>query len=129
MGYAWLIVSIAAITASTLLLKEGTLIVGEASENLSELAGWYLKFVFNPYSLSAGFFFFLANIGYAIAVSRLKLSYIYPLFVAIPLAFVVVFSLLLFEENITGLGWLGIVIVCGGVFLVAIQRESTRSKL
>jgi len=129
MGYVWLMVSIAAMTASNLFLKEGTNIVGEASENLSELPSWYLKFVSNPYTLSAGFFFVLAIIGYTIAVSRLKLSYIYPLFVAIPLAFVVVFSLLLFEEEVTGLGWLGIVIICGGVFLVAIRRESSGSKL
>jgi len=129
MGYLWLIVSIAAATAANLFLKEGTLIAGEASENFSELPRWLLKLFSNPYTLSALFFFVLMLIGYIIAMSRLKLSYIAPLYLAMQIVLTAVFCLFLFEEEVTGLGWLGIVIICVGVFLVAIQRESSGSKL
>jgi len=128
MGYVWLIVSIAAITAHQLFMKEGTLIAGEASEDLSELADWLLKLVSNPYTLSAIFFVAVSIIAWAFAMSRLKLSYITPLYAAVPIVFIAIFSLLLFEEDITRLGWLGIVIICAGVFLVSMQRESSDSK-
>lgn len=129
MGYWSLWVSIAATVAATLFLKEGTLIVGEASENFSELPSWMLKMLSNPYTLSAIFFMIPQIVAYTIALSRLKLSYMFPLSQATQLALVVVFSLLLFEEKVTWLGWLGIVTICIGLFLISMRRNISDTKL
>lgn len=105
-AYLWLWLSIATTVASGLLLKEGTRIVGEASENFSELPGWMLKLVSNPYTLSALFSFALSAVTYTMAMSRLKLSYVMPLSTAIPLVSGPIFALLLFKEKVAGgVGW------------------------
>jgi len=124
MAYLWLWVSIAATVASGLFLKEGTLIVGEASENFGELPAWMLNLVSNPYALCALFFFVLNVVAYTIAMSRLKLSYIMPLGVAIPLVLGPIFALLLFNEEVPWLGWLAIVIMCTGVFLISMRPDT-----
>ena len=127
MAYLWLWLSIAATVASGLFLKEGTLIVGEASENFSELPGWMLKLVSNPYTLCALFFFVLSAVTYTMAMSRLKLSYVMPLGTAIPLVSGPIFALLLFKEEVPWLGWLAIVIICVGVFLVSMRADASDS--
>jgi len=119
----------AAITAAGLFLKEGTLIVGEASENFSELPDWMLRLVSNPYTLAALFFFAMSQIGFVVPFSRLKLSYIQPLCTAIGLILSPIFAFLLFEEKVPWLGWLGIVIMCVGVFLVSIRGGTSDSTL
>ena len=129
MGYWSLWVSIAGTVAATLFLKEGTLIVGEASENFSELLSWMLKMLSNPYTISAIFFMIPQIVAYTIALSRLKLSYMFPLSQATQLVLVVVFSLLLFEEKVTWLGWLGIVTICIGLFLISMRRNISDTKL
>jgi len=129
MAYLSLWVSIAAITAAMLFLKEGTLIVGEASKNFSELPSWMLRLASNPYTITALFFFILSALTNAIAMSRLKLSYITPLGYVETLVLTPIFALFLFEEKVTWLGWLGIVIICAGVFLVAMQRGTSDSKI
>ena len=129
MAYLSLWVSIAATVAAGLFLKEGTLIVGEASENFSELPGWMLELVSNPYTISALFVYVLSWIGFTIAVSRLKLSYMTPLFTSIPLVLVAALCLPLFGEKVPWLGWLSIVIICVGVFLVSMRTATGDSKI
>lgn len=129
MPFLWLCISIAFGAANTLFAKEATAIVGEVPEVPSEVAHWYLKFFSNPYQIAALSFWIPNLLGYTIAVSRLKLSYIFPLSQATQLVLIVVFSLLLFEEKVTWLGWLGIVIVCIGLFLISMRRNISDSKL
>lgn len=125
MAYFWLWLCIGVSAASTLFLKEATLIVGEAPANSGELGGWAVDLVSNPYALSAMFFFVLSLITYPIALSRLKLSYMFPLYTATQLVLVAVFSLVLFEEGLTWLGWVAIVTICVGIFLVSRPRRDT----
>jgi len=129
MPYFWLCVVIATQPVCLLFLKEGTLIVGEAPENFSELAGWLVKLFSNPYTLSAVFFFVLNAICWIIAMSRLKLSFMFPFSQAAQIVLVTVFSLLLFEEKVIWLGWLGIVTICVGLFLMSMPRNISESKL
>jgi multidrug transporter EmrE-like cation transporter len=129
MAYLSLWVSIVASVAANLLLKEGTHIVGEAPGNFSELPSWMLNVVTNPYTISALFASILAGICITIAMSRLKLSYIMPLYTAVPLIFVVALCLPLFEEKVPWLGWLAIVIISGGVSLVSMRADTSDSKI
>jgi len=129
MAYFWLWVSIAMATASALFLKEATVIVGDLPEDFSAFPDWMLTMVSNPYTLSALFFFVLAIITNTIALSRLKLSYIFPLISVVPIALIAVFSLLLFEEKVPWLGWLAIATICVGVFLVSMRTGASDTKL
>lgn len=125
MGYVCLWISIATGIAAGLFLKEGTNIVGEAPENSSEMTTWMLNMITNPYTLSALFFFIVTGITFSIALSRLKLSYIYPLFMAVPLVVTPLLALPIFDEKVPWMGWLGIVIICVGVFLISMRRSAS----
>ena len=128
MPFIWLCISIASAIVNALFGKEAALIVGEVPEAPSEATRWFFRYLINPYNIASIFFLIPMAIGYAIAVSRLKLSFITPLYTAVPLVFIGIFSLIFFDEDITGLGWLGIVIIFVGVFLVAMGRERSVSK-
>lgn len=125
MAYLWLWISIAADAASDLFSKEGTIVLGEAPKAASEATIWFLKLLINPYVVAALLCVVLGAITFTIAMSRLKLSYLVPISSAMIPVVVAIFSLVLFEEVITGPGWLGLVIICVGVFVVSREKGSS----
>lgn len=105
-------------TAAQLLLKKGLLLVGGFPQNLSELGHFFAKAYTNAYILSAVFLTIVTALAWILAVSKTELSQIYP-FMALSYVLVALFSLLIFKEDVTALRWVGIVVICFGVFLVS----------
>ena len=118
MVYLLVSISVAAMTAAHLFLKKGMLIIGRAPQNPGELVPFYLKAFTNIHVISGIFLIILTGLAWILAVSRAELSSIYP-FMALSFVLVALFSLLLFKEDVTILRWLGIIIICLGVFLVS----------
>jgi len=118
MLYLLVFISVAAMTAAQLLLKKGLLAVGQYPQNFSQLIPFFLKVYANPYVISAVFLTILTALAWVLAVSRTQLSSIYP-FMALSYVFVALFSLLIFKEDVTALRWVGIIVICVGVFLVS----------
>jgi len=105
-------------TAVQLFLKKGLLLVGQAPHNFSELVHFFLRAYTNVYIISAVFLTIVTALAWLLAVSRAELSQIYP-FMALSYVLVALFSLLIFKEDVTALRWLGIIVICSGVFLVS----------
>ena len=118
MVYLLVFISVVAMSASQLLLKKGLLVIDQSPQSLSELVPFFLKAYTNPYVISAVFLTLVTALAWILAVSRAELSHIYP-FMALSYVLIALFSLWLFNENITALRWLGIALICIGVFFVA----------
>ena len=118
MIYLLVSTSIAGMTAAQLLLKKGLLAVGPYPQHLSEIAGFFARACTNVYVMSAVALAIVTAMAWILAVARAQLSQIYP-FMALSYVLIAVFSLLIFKEDVTALRWVGIVVICVGVFLVA----------
>jgi len=105
-------------SAAQLLLKKGLHVVGEFPGRLSDLLPFFLKAYTNIYVISAVLLTIVTALAWILAVSKAQLSSIYP-FMALSYVFVALFSLLIFKEDVTALRWVGIVVICAGVFLVS----------
>ncbi len=118
MVYLLVFISVAAMTAAQLLLKKGMLSTGQSPQNIGELVPFFLKAYNNPYIISAVFVIILTSLAWVLAVSKAQLSFIYP-FMALSYVLVALFSMIIFKEDVTILRWVGIIVICIGVYLVS----------
>jgi multidrug transporter EmrE-like cation transporter len=77
-----------------------------------------IPMILNPWVFLGFVLFGLSSIIWLAVLSRMELSLVYPM---VSLAYVVVAfaSILLFKENVTLVRWIGIVVICAGVFLIS----------
>ena len=118
MIYLLVSITVATMTAAILLLKKGLLLVGQFPQNFGELIPFFWRTFTNAYVISAVLLTIMAALTWILALSRAQLSFIYP-FMALSYVLVALFCLLIFKENVTALRWLGIIVICLGVFLVS----------
>lgn len=118
MIYLLVFISVAAMTAAQLLLKKGLLLVGQSPQGFSELVRFFLRAYTNIYVILAVLLTIITAFIWVQVVSKTEISYIYP-FMALSYVLVALFSMWLFNENVTFLRWVGIIVVCLGVFLVS----------
>jgi drug/metabolite transporter (DMT)-like permease len=118
MAYLLILIPVATVAASHLLLKKGLLIIGQFPQSFSELIPFFLKTFTNIYVISAVVLTIPTALVWILAISRTQLSFAYP-FLALSYVLVALFSLLIFKEDVTILRWLGILVICAGVFLVS----------
>jgi uncharacterized membrane protein len=104
-------------TVAQLLLKKGMLLAGQFPQNFSGLIPFFLRAFTNTYVISAVFVTILTALAWILVLSKEALSHVYP-FMALSFVLTAFFSILFFKENITLLGWVGVVLVCLGAFLV-----------
>ncbi len=118
MVYLLIFTAVIAMTVAQLLLKKGLLTIGEFPAHFNELIPFFLKAYTNVYVIFAVLLTLATGMVWVLAVSKAQLSFLYP-FMALSYVLVALFSLLLFKEDVGVLRWLGIVVICAGVFLVA----------
>ncbi len=101
------------LVAGQLLFKYGT--VGKTVGSLWDL----LRLLFSPIIIAALFFYGVSTMLWIYILSKIPLSFAYPV-QALAFPIVLVLSMLLFKENVTLIRWLGIsLIVCGVALAVA----------
>ncbi len=118
MVYLLVFISVVAMTAAQLLLKKGLLSIGEFPARLNDVIPFFVTAYTNVYVIFAVVLTLVTAMVWVLAVSKAQLSFLYP-FMALSYVLVALFSLLLFKEDVGVLRWLGIVVICAGVFLVA----------
>jgi drug/metabolite transporter (DMT)-like permease len=79
------------------------------------------QLVLNPVFLLAVVLYILGFIIWLIVLSKLDLSYAYPI-LALSYGFVPLLSMLAFGEHISPMRWAGIAIICVGVGVVGLSR-------
>jgi drug/metabolite transporter (DMT)-like permease len=112
---ALLLVAICLTVTGELLLKHGMNRIGVL--NLTALLPTIPKIVRNPFVLG-GFAFIGAGAVFWLAViSRVDLSFAYPM-LSLGYILVLLFSALILREPVSGIRWLGAVVICIGVYLI-----------
>ncbi len=117
MLYLFVAITIMGVVSAQLLLKKGLSDVGFIPTQLSDLLPFFIKAFTNVYVLLGCFCAVIAALSWITAVSKSELGHVYPL-IALDFVLVAILSTLLFKETISLTGWIGILCVCTGVFLV-----------
>lgn len=117
MLYLLISLTVVAISSAQLLLRKGLVSIGHLPSALGDFIPFFLSVFTNAYCISAVILVLLAVPAWILALGRAQLSYVYP-FTALSYVIVALFSLLLFKEDVGLLRWLGIIVICAGVFLV-----------
>ena len=113
-----MLITLITAVSGQLLLKKGLLMIGQIPNNFSEFGSFFLKVFSNIYVLSAIVLWIVAALSWFIAVSKGELGHILP-FMGLSFALVALLSTFFFKESITYLGWIGIGLICIGVFLIS----------
>jgi len=92
--------------------------VGQVPLSSKEYIPFFFKALTNLKVILSLIMAFVAAMGWIAAVSKLKLSYAYP-FMASTFAIVLVFSRILFNEEISLIRWIGVFIIWFGVLLIS----------
>lgn len=102
-----------------LFLKAGMQQVGEVNlADLAQLGQSIVKMLSVPAVLFGLFLYALSAFFWLIVLSRLDLSYAYPI-ISVSYALVPLLAWVFLNEQIPPLRWLGIVIVCIGVIIIS----------
>jgi multidrug transporter EmrE-like cation transporter len=115
-NYVVLGISILLAVIGQLLMKKGMMLFGTfpASQILFKIIPIFL----NPYVFLGLVAFAASSVFWLIVLSRLPLSFVYPM-VSVAYILVACASWLLFKENLSLLRWAGIMVIIIGVFLIS----------
>jgi len=101
-----------------LCMKKGMSLVGIAGLNPGKMLIFLGRALSTPLVLAGFFAYALGSLIWLIIISRVDLSFAYPL-ISIGYILVAIFSWWLFNENINWMRWLGTVIIILGVILIS----------
>jgi multidrug transporter EmrE-like cation transporter len=100
--------------AGQMAMKSGMTQVGQITSVSLPMLG---RMFTNLYVLLGIAFYGLSSVVYLMGLSRLPLSAAYPM-VGLGYVVVVILSWLFLKENVSWMRWLGVVLICGGAFLI-----------
>lgn len=118
MPYLLIFITLASNVVGLLLVKKTVVDVGQAPKNAGEIIPFLIKIALNPVTWLAVFAVFLGVLAFWLALTRMELSRIYPIIGGLSYILVAVLGVLIFKENVTGWGWLGVALVSAGVILL-----------
>lgn len=121
--HIYLFFSILLVTGSQFLFKRGVEELGkqenkEAGESKGLMG--YVKMLFQPHIFIGFGLNGLAAVCWLLALSHLELSYVFP-FLSLNYILIPVGAHFLFDEKLSLYKTIGIAIICGGIFLIAMS--------
>ncbi|MCC7352237.1 MAG: EamA family transporter [Anaerolineae bacterium] len=115
--FALLFVAIVFNVAGQLAMKRGMTEVGFITGELARLPAMAVRAFTTPHVLLGFVAYFVSAVLWLIVLSRVELSLAYPV-VSLGYVLVVLTSWLLLGEQVNLLRWLGVFVICVGVYLV-----------
>jgi len=110
------IVSVGLAVTGQLLMKQGMNSFG--SFPITQIGFKVIPMLLNPWVFGGFVLFGISSVFWLAALSRLNLSLVYPM-VSLGYVVVAIASIFMFRENVTIVRWLGIAVICCGVFLIS----------
>lgn len=98
-------------------LKQGMRSIGHFSFTPETLLRMAVTVGFNPYVLTGLCCYLLSVVIWLLILSRVEVSYAYPL-LSVGYVVTALAGWLLFDESINLARWTGIAVICGGVWLI-----------
>lgn len=113
-----IIITVGLNVSGQLLMKQGMQTVGAIHGNLAAIAEGLSKAFFSPFVLGGVAAYGLSSVFWLLLLSRVELSYAYP---ALSLGYVVItlISAFLLGEQVSGLRWAAVLVICVGVVLLS----------
>ena len=115
--WAGILVAVLAGAVAQTLMKMGTRQVGPFGED--PVVPYLIRLLFSPFVVAAILTYGLGVVSYMLMLSRLELSFLYPVMTALGLTMAVAVSIALFGEQVSLLRFGGILLMVLGVFLVS----------
>jgi uncharacterized membrane protein len=115
--YVSLFLSIFLGVIAQVLIKKGLNMVGTLDFS-KELIGCYLKIIFSPFVLLGLTLYFTGVFFWLYTLSKVDLSFAFP-FISLSYVLVVLLSWFILGESISYLRWVGVFVICLGVFLIS----------
>ncbi|MFH1428895.1 MAG: hypothetical protein ABIH39_04030 [Candidatus Margulisiibacteriota bacterium] len=101
-----------------LFLKHGMMQIGTFAITTTALLATFIKVITNI-SVMFGFFLYgMSALLWLIVLSRMDLSFAYPL-LSVGYILVLIFSWLFFKETVSIVRWSGVLVICFGVYLIS----------
>jgi drug/metabolite transporter (DMT)-like permease len=100
-----------------ILIKKGLVATGGLDFS-GQLIGSYVRIVLSPFVLLGLALYFLGVFFWLYALSKLELSFAFP-FISLSYVLIVIFSWMALGETISYLRWIGVFVICFGVFLIS----------
>ncbi|MCD6419491.1 MAG: EamA family transporter [Synergistetes bacterium] len=116
-----ILICVGLLSAGELLLKKGMLAINDVSLYSKGIMGLVYSFTYifsNIYVFSGFFLIGISSLIWLMILSKVELSYAYPM-VSMGYVLVAILSWILFKENLSIVRWLGIAMICGGVYLIS----------
>ncbi len=104
--------------AGQLLLKVGMSQLGALEISVAALPSLIMRIIMSPYIIVGLTIYFGGVFFWLLALNRADLSYVYP-FASLSYVLITLASWLLLHEAVPPLRWIGLVVICVGVMLVA----------
>jgi multidrug transporter EmrE-like cation transporter len=102
-----------------LLLKKGMTMVGQFNfTDLAQIVPQFMRAFTNPWVFAGFAFYFLSSLFWMIVLSRVELSVAYPM-LSLGYAVVLLASFFLFQEAVSPVRWLGVLVIMLGVVLIS----------
>ena len=118
MGLLFVFLTVAFTVAGQLLVKQGMLEVGRSPGEIELLPPFIWRALTNVKVVLGLSCAVMAALSWIVAVSLSPLSFAYP-FMGLAIVLVLALSQPLFDEHISAVRWLGVVLVCAGVWVAA----------
>lgn len=115
-NYILLGISILLAICGQLLMKKGMLMMGRFPVN--EMIIKIIPMFIQPYVFLGLVCFVISSIFWLVVLSRVDLSFAYPM-VSIGYIIVAIVAYFLFGENLTLIRWIGILTICLGVYFIS----------
>jgi uncharacterized membrane protein len=104
--------------AGQLLLKVGMSQLGALEISIAAIPSLIMRIILSPYIIVGLAIYFGGVFFWLLALNRADLSYVYP-FASLSYVLITLASWLLLHEAVPPLRWIGLVVICIGVMLVA----------
>jgi multidrug transporter EmrE-like cation transporter len=118
MGFAFIALTVLFTVIGQILVKQGMLEVGAVPPQLPAWPSFIGRALTNPRVFFGFGCAFVAALCWIVAVSKSPLSIAYP-FMGLGIALVLVLSGVVLGEEVPVKRWLGVLVVCGGLWLAS----------
>jgi len=99
-------------------MKRGMTVVGTVPGDLASLPAFALRTLTTPFVWLGFAAYGLSAALWLVVLSRLELSFAYPI-LSLSYVLIVLISALVLHENVTPVRWLGVLVIIGGVWLIS----------
>lgn len=113
-----ILMAVSCASCGQLFLKQGMLQVGDIKLSLRELVPILTKVFSTPFVIIGFICYGVGALLWLVVLSKTELSYAYPM-VSLSYIIVILGSIMLFNEDVSLLRWIGVILVCLGVCIVA----------